>query len=230
MDIVFVLTEPAVPENIGAAARAIKTMGFGELRIVNSHKHLEKEAKWLAHGSAEVLENAKTYGTFKGAIADLDFTLATTAKNRSVKLDYYTPEEAKEILLNKTDAISKVGIIFGREESGLKNEELAVCDLAVTIPIKAKYPSINLAQSVMIMAYVFTNCELKEQEIDNNKYNYVLLKQKTQNSLKLLNIKEGENLFGRIMERLALINTPDINLFLSIIGRFEKFLNKSKNE
>ncbi|MCK5368925.1 MAG: hypothetical protein KAQ62_10245, partial [Cyclobacteriaceae bacterium] len=124
MEISFVLVEPAVPENIGAAARALKTMGFSDLRLVNPTDHLADPAKWLAHGSQDILENATIYRDFQDAIKDLDFLIGTTAKKRSVKEDYFNPDEAKKIIEDKSDILSKVGIIFGREESGLKNEEL----------------------------------------------------------------------------------------------------------
>ena len=229
MEIIYILVEPAVPENIGAAARAIKTMGFTELRLINTKMHLADEAKWLAHGSKDILEGAKTYNSFADAISDIDFTVGTTAKNRSAKFDYYTPEEGRSIITAKSDSIKKVGIIFGREESGLKNDELALCDIAITIPLKAPYPSINLAQSVMIITYVFSNCKLKPDNLNNNKSNYVLLKQKAIKALNLIGITEGNNLHGRIMERLSLSKSTDIKLLLSILSRFEKNLKNKVN-
>ena len=84
MNISFILVEPAVPENIGAAARAIKTMGFNDLRLVNPCDHLDMRAKMLAHASHEILENAKIFTNLSDAIADLDFTIATSAKQRWV--------------------------------------------------------------------------------------------------------------------------------------------------
>ena len=222
MDIIFILTEPAVPENIGSAARAIKTMGFNQLRLINTNKHLEKEAKWLAHGSNDILDNAEVFKDLNSALHDIDFAIATTAKKRSVKFDYYTPKQANGIIKSKNASVKKIAIIFGREESGLTNEELTLCDIAVTIPLKTPYPSINLAQSVMIMAYSLSNCELKPNISDNNTNNYVFLKQKTKELLNSVNICAGDNLYGRIMERLSLIKSQDINLLLSIIGKINK--------
>ena len=222
MDIIFILTEPAVPENIGAAARAIKTMGFSELRLVNTKAHLKKEAKWLAHGSNDILEKASVYTNLHDSLHDIDFKIATTAKKRSVKFDYYTPEQANSIIESKNSSIKKIAIIFGREESGLTNEELSLCDIAVTIPLKTPYPSINLAQSVMIMAYTLSNCELKTNKSDNNTNNYVFLKQKTEELLGFIGINKDENLYGRVMERLSLTKNEDINVLLSVIGRLNK--------
>ena len=82
MEIVFVLVEPAVPENIGASARALKTMGFDQLRLVNTQQHLEKQARILAHGSGDILAQAQAYDSLPAALADIDLAIATSAKPR----------------------------------------------------------------------------------------------------------------------------------------------------
>ena len=87
MEVSFILVEPAGPENVGAAARAIKTMGFDDLRLVNPCDHLDMKARMLAHASNDILENAKVYQSFEEAIKDIDFVFATSAKQRWVKLD-----------------------------------------------------------------------------------------------------------------------------------------------
>lgn len=226
MHISFILVEPAVPENIGAAARAIKTMGFTDFRLVNPIGHLADEAKWLAHGSHDILENAYIYKKFKEAIKDLDFVIGTTAKNRSVKQDYYSPEEAREIILKKDDTISKIGIVFGREESGLKNEELLICDIASSITLNNPYPSINLAQSVMIYAYVFSSFSLgnPNEKDDSAEENRVFheLKKNTSDLLHKLHIDNNPNLYHRIMERLATINSGDARLMLSFAKKIKQ--------
>ena len=228
MEIIFILTEPAVPENIGAAARAIKTMGFHVLRLVNPANHLADEARWLAHGSAEILEQAQVFNSFTESIRDLDFVMATTAKQRSAKFDYYTPEEAKSILSQKSSSVERIGIVFGREESGLTNEELAQCDLAVTIPMKISYPSVNLAQAVMIMAYEFSDSENISSHSSNKQSNYPLLKTKVIELLSKLGILADSNLHGRIMERFSLVGDTDVNLLLSIFSKLENKLRQNR--
>lgn len=228
MEFIFVLTEPAVPENIGATARAIKTMGFNQLRLINPANHLADEAKWLAHGSVEILEQAQVFSSFSESINDLDFIMATTAKHRSAKFDYYSPKEAKLILSQKSSSVERVGIVFGREESGLTNEELAQCDLAISIPMKTSYPSINLAQAVMILAYEFSESQNISAFSSNKQPNYPLLKSKAIKLLNEVGINEGTNLQGRIMERFSLVHDVDVNLLLSILSRLEKqFFHKS---
>jgi len=223
MHICFILVEPAVSENIGAAARALKTMGFSDFRLVNPSNHLADEAKWLAHGSHDILQNASVYKDFHESIKDLDFLIGTTAKNRSAKEDYYSPEEAKEIITKKKDILPKVGIVFGREESGLKNEELKICDIASTINLKNPYPSINLAQSVMIYAYVFSSLRMSEQiEAVYSKENdriFHELKKHTSALLHKLSIDKNPNLYHRILERIATVDCDDARLLLSIFKK-----------
>ena len=226
MLVAFVLVEPAVPENIGGAARAIKTMGFEELRLVNPANHQADKAKWLAHGSADVLQSAKIFNSLEDAIADLDFTIATTAKDRSTKSDYYAPEMALEIVKNKEDTISSLGIVFGREERGLTNDELRQCDIASTIPLFNPYPSINLAQAVMIFAYVFSKVSIILKNVgqglpkaSSEERPYFELKKDAAQLLTLLHIKQNENLYHRMLERLASASADDTKLFLSFVKK-----------
>ena len=226
MKICFVLVEPAVPENIGAAARAINTMGFEELRLVNSSNHLADEAKWLAHGSIKILEQAKNYDSLKESITDLDFVIGTTAKNRTAKHDYYAPEKAKALITKKGNSISSIGIVFGREESGLTNEELSLCDIASSVPLAKPYPSINLAQSVMLYAYIFSSLNQKQGNngIPSRKNTriYHELKQNASEILKLVNIEEDSILYHRILERIATSSEDDVRLFLSFAKKFNR--------
>lgn len=226
MHISFILVEPAVPENIGAAARAIKTMGFTDFRLVNPSGHLADEAKWLAHGSHDILENVTVYCELKEAIKDLDFVIGTTAKNRSVKEDYYNPEEAREIILKKKDTISKIGIVFGREESGLKNEELRICDIASSVNLRNPYPSINLAQSVMIYAYIFSSFSLgkpNEKVVPHEKGRiFNELKKNAADILHDLQIDNNPNLYHRMLERIAKVNSDDARLLLSFVKKIKQ--------
>jgi tRNA/rRNA methyltransferase len=222
MQIYFILVEPAYPENIGSAARAIKTMGFNKLRLVNPTDHLVKEARWLAHASNEILENAEIFSNFDQAILDIDLTIASTAKRRSVKFDYIEASDLPELLKEKNKSIDKVAIVFGKEESGLDNEIIRKCDLASYIPMKTKYPSLNLAQAAMIYAYEISKLNLQtSQEIEPlvEKKVFPVFKQKLDSLLLELRIEKNENLYHRILERAAQMKDEDINLSLSILNR-----------
>jgi len=124
LNITFILVNPAVPENIGASARAMNTMGFHDLRLVNPCNFLNEKARMLAHGSHSILENATVFSSLEKAVRDIDFVIGTTAKRRSAKEDYYSANLLSGYLAKKGDSISTIAIVFGKEESGLTNEEI----------------------------------------------------------------------------------------------------------
>jgi len=152
-DFCFILYRPAVPGNIGAAARAIKTMGFSELRLVDPADHLSDAAKMMAHGSHDILENSKVYPTYEAAVDDIDFIVCTTAKKKGAKVDYVPSGQLNGFIAEKIPVTRRIGIVFGTEESGLPNSILLTADAGVTIPMATTHPSLNLAQSVMVIAY-----------------------------------------------------------------------------
>ena len=135
MHLSIVLVSPARAENIGAAARAMKTMGFTDLRIVASDAHNEPAARWVAHGSGDILDNLRTYETLADALHDISYTVATTARSRS-KFHYYaTPAELVPLLAEKSQWLPNMALVFGREDSGLTNEELALADVLTGVPM-----------------------------------------------------------------------------------------------
>jgi len=224
MQIYFILVEPTFPENIGAAARAIKTMGFDKLRLVNPTDHLVKEARWLAHASNEILENAEIFSSFDEAVTDIDLTIASTAKRRSVKFDYLEVSDLPNLLSEKKRSINNAAIVFGKEESGLNNDIIRKCDLASYIPMKTKYPSLNLAQAAMVYAYELSKLNLlsssEYESLTENKA-FPIFKQKLDSLLLEIRIERNENLYHRILERAALLKDEDINLTLSILNRIK---------
>jgi len=232
MQIHFILAEPAVPENIGAAARAIKTMGFSSLRLVNTKEHLDEKAGWVAHASREILEKAKTFTSLKDAIKDMDWIIGTSAKKRRVNEDYYPINKINKLIEAKANSIQNIAIVFGREESGLTNEELKLCDIVTTVPMKTTYPSLNLAQSVMIYAYTLSMLnydkeEMPDQEADQAEL--IILKNKTKDLLATIGFKDDSAIYNRIMERLMLLGETDIHLLLSIENKMLHLFSKKNN-
>ena len=229
MNIAFILVEPAVPENVGAAARAIKTMGFTDFRLVNPcDDYLGKKAKMLAHASHDILENAKIYPSLAEAVTDLDFIVATTAKQRWVKLDIIPSNNLLQFLLEKEDTISNIGIVFGREESGLTNEEISICNRVSTIPLASPYPSINLAQTVMIYAYALSTLyqpEISAKEKANSQ-SLKSLQEKVNDTLKIAEITPDMMIHGRIHERITELSAKDIRLLHSVTSKLLDSINK----
>ncbi len=228
MNISFILVEPAVPENVGAAARAIKTMGFSDLRLVNPCDYLSTKAKMLAHASHDILDSAKVFTSLSEAIKDLDFTIATTAKQRWVKLEIIPSNNLVTFLHEKGNTISNIGIVFGREESGLTNEEISICNRVSTIPLANPYPSINLAQTVMIYAYTLSSLQMdfaNEKEVANEQ-SFKALKEKVTEVLKVAEITPEMMIYGRIHERITELGEKDIKLLHSITSKLLESFNK----
>lgn len=222
MNFHFILVEPQVSENIGASARAINTMGFSSLRLVKPNGHLELKAKMLAHGSNHILERAELYDDFESSIADLDFVVASTAKKRSVKQDYLDCNDLPNFISAKGNTIKNIGIVFGREESGLTNEELERCDITTSIPLANPYPSLNLSQAVMLYAYTLSTFNIQKQEITETEVKeaeFITLKRKVVELLNKIEISKNKTITTRIMERLALLKEEDIHLLLSVISK-----------
>ena len=222
MEIHFILYKPSVPGNVGAAARAIKTMGFNHLRLIKPCDHLSEKALMLAHGSHEVLRSASVFDDFESAVAGLELVICTTAKKRTAKHDYHSSRQFRDFLENKTDRLQKVGILFGTEESGLPNELILKSDMAMSIPMAGHYPSLNLAQSVMITAYELSplnQLEKPGQTLSKSGEGWGELKYQTKQLLMNAGILEGSPLFHRIIERLSTAGSNDIPLFLSVISR-----------
>ena len=149
----LILVSPARAENIGAAARAMKTMGFSELRIVASDAWRDPAARRVAHGAGEILDNLRTFDALSDALADIDFSVATTARSRAKFRYYATPQQVEAQLLEKRQWVKSMALVFGREDSGLTNEELDQVDLLTGIPMAQDYPSLNLGQAVMVYCY-----------------------------------------------------------------------------
>ncbi len=225
MEIYFILYRPSVPGNVGAAARALKTMGFSRLRLIDPCDHLGREARMMAHGSHDILENAALFGSFGEAAADLDLVVCTTSRKRSAKHDYHSARELLQLLGEKSGQLEKVGILFGTEESGLPNRLVLQSDMAMSIPMSSGYPSLNLSQSVMVTAYELSplnRLEKPGQPLSKTGEGWGELKSQTQQLLAAAGIREGTPLYHRIMERLSTVGANDIPLLLSVIKRINK--------
>ena len=232
-EIVFILVSPAREENIGASARALKTMGFERLRLVSPQcDHLGARARATAHGSNDILEQAEVFSSLEEAGADLSLLIGSAAKKRNVAEDFHRVEDLPGIIIQKGELVQLAGIVFGREESGLTNEELALCDLLSTIPMKRKYPSLNLGQAVMVYATYLSKLSLdyacrKVRMAGVNELRVV--REKAAQVLEDVGMDPGGNIYPRIMERLMIMNKDDLNLFHSFCKFYlKKYHNRLK--
>lgn len=151
-NISFILVEPKEPGNIGASARAMKNMGFRNLELVKPADHLAGEARQMACQGTDVLENAKVYTNLGAALRDKQFIVGTTRRTgRTRGVVIPVKESIRKIIA--AAGKNKLALIFGRERNGLTNQEVAQCGFLITIPSDPSSPSLNLAQSVLLVAY-----------------------------------------------------------------------------
>lgn len=156
--LLIVLVEPREAGNVGAAARVMKNFGFEDLAIAGEHPQLLPVSSWWASGADDVLGNARTYQTLHDAIADAHLTVATTSsRGRTTPADF-TPST----LAGRFSALAgheTLALVFGREDSGLTREELALCHRTAVIPTNDQFPTMNLAQAVGAFCYELSQIE-----------------------------------------------------------------------
>ncbi|MFO1185881.1 MAG: RNA methyltransferase [Bauldia sp.] len=150
----IVLVEPQLGENIGAAARAMANFGLTDLRIVNPRDGWPSESARRAASRADhVLDAVRVFDSLTAAVADLRVVLATTARPRTVDRPVLGPVAAMARLRASARQGLSAGILFGRERTGLTNEEMALAEAVLTLPVDPTFASLNVAQAVLVTAY-----------------------------------------------------------------------------
>lgn len=151
-NIAIVLVEPQSPGNVGMVCRAMKNMGLTRLRLVNPCDITHLDAIKFAVSARDVLEQAAIYSTLADALADIPLSVATTRRHGKYRQEICTPSEIVTRL--KSDGgRNRAALVFGREDSGLTTDEVAICRWQATIPTSDEYGSLNLAQAVLIFSY-----------------------------------------------------------------------------
>lgn len=159
----IVLVNTSDCRNIGSAARAMKTMGLSELILVDPIEMPNGQAQALAAGATDVLANAKVVSTLEEAIADCGLVVGTSARSRTLPWPMLEPRGCGEKLIDEAQNFP-VALVFGRESSGLTNDELQLCHFHVQIPANPEYSSLNLAMAVMTLSYEVRTSFLAAEE------------------------------------------------------------------
>ncbi|ALJ27967.1 MULTISPECIES: RNA methyltransferase [Stenotrophomonas] len=159
----FVLVGTQHPGNIGAAARAMKTMGLSRLVLVAPEQPLDEVAFRRSAGAEDVLGDAPVFATLAEAVADCRLVLGCTARARRVQLEELLPEVAGQRAVARAAEPAEVAFVFGRERTGLSNDELQLCHAAVHIPSDPEFSSLNLAAAVQVLAYEVRMAQLEGQ-------------------------------------------------------------------
>ncbi len=151
---IVILVEPQLGENIGAAARAMANFGLSRLRLVAPRQAWPNEkARIMAAGADRILDGAELYDSLEAAIADCSFVFAATARAHDQAKPVVGAPEAAALMAPRIAAGEAVAVAFGRERNGLENDEVALADRILTLPVNPAFASLNLAQAVVIVAY-----------------------------------------------------------------------------
>ena len=151
--VTIVLVNTTHPGNIGATARAMKTMGLEQLALVSPRHFPSAECTARAAGADDILARAAVFTSLEEAVADCELVFGTSARTRSIAWPEVTPETAATQLADLAGAGSRAAVLFGRESSGLSNEELETCQAMIRIPANTEFASLNIASAVQIICY-----------------------------------------------------------------------------
>lgn len=146
------MVETSHPGNIGAAARAMKTMCLQDLALVQPKIFPDSVAFARASGAADILESARRFEDLPTAIADCQKVIGITARGRKISAPVVTPNQLVRLMYDEMDGM-QVAWVFGRERNGLSNEEIDLCDTICTIPSNDDYSSLNIAAAVQVLCY-----------------------------------------------------------------------------
>lgn len=232
----IVLVNTSHPGNIGSAARAMKTMGLNHLYLVAPQFFPHAKAIEMASGAVDVLEKAVVVNTVEEAIADCSLVAGTSARVRTIPWPLVTGRQFASHAIQ--EAVNKnVAIIFGREQSGLTNEELQRCHFQIQIPTHPDYSSLNLAASVQVVAYELRIASLSATEMLFEEWDYPFATakemtgfyehlQKVLIDIKFLNPAAPRKLMTRLRRlfQRARPDVMDINILRGILGAVEKLL------
>jgi len=156
---IVLLVEPQLVENIGMTARAMMNTGLKELRLINPRDPWplgevhQKRMAAASSGADEILHNAKVFDRLDSAIADLNYVYATTARTHDMVTRVMTPKSAVPDMVERAANGQKIGVLFGRERTGLVNDFMVLSNATITIPLNPEFTSLNLAQSVLLVGY-----------------------------------------------------------------------------
>ncbi len=175
----IVLINTSHPGNIGATARAMKNMGLVTLCLVEPKHYPSAEATARASGADDLLASAKCFATLDEAVADCALVIGASARSRTLPVPMLDPRGCAELVHRQPD-VERVAILFGRERSGLTNDELDRCHQLVRIPTAPDYPSLNIAAAVQVIAYELRIAAAAGEKPDEPEVDYASMTQMEQ--------------------------------------------------
>ncbi len=214
-DIKIVLVETTHPGNIGAVARAMKNMQMSNLWLVAPKIFPSADATARASGADDVLSKAVVCQSLQEAIADCQVIIGASARCRTISWPELTPRECAEKFVARNPG-QKIAILFGRENSGLKNHELDLCQYLLRIPCNSEYSSLNIAAAVQIVCYeLFVAAGLQEDPAIGDK-----------GEMPLATAEQMESFYAHLLQTLYDINFMQANKSKSIMRRLRRIYNR----
>jgi tRNA/rRNA methyltransferase len=229
-----VLVEPQHSGNIGAVARAMKNMALSRLVLVNPADHLAMEARMMAMHALDTLQQARVVGSLAQAVADAGYVVGTTRRLGKSRQAQQTSRSIAPLLLELA-ASNPIALVFGREDSGLSNDELARCHELVSIPAHPTFGSLNLAQAVLLVCYEIYVSTVTPPIIPlpmlATTTEVERLYTKMQEVLRRIGFLHGSNpdrmmgYFRRFFARYGM-KSRDVNVFLGVFRQIEWYINR----
>ncbi len=211
-----VLVGTTHPGNIGATARAMKNMGILDLALVEPKEFPSDVAIFRSKAAKDILEKASVHTSLEEAISECELVVGTSARGRTVPWPVLNPREAAEEM-HKSSLNGKVAIVFGREDRGLTNEELGLCNFHVHIPSDPEYSSLNLSQAVQILAYEIRLSYLQDQHFNEDYWD-----------VELANNEQTERLINHMDELMQEVDFYDVENPRKLLVRVRRFFKRSK--
>ena len=211
-----VLVGTTHPGNIGATARAIKNMGILDLALVEPKEFPSDVATFRSKAAKDILEKASVHTSLEEAISECELVVGTSARGRTVPWPVLSPREAAEEM-HKSSLNGKVAIVFGREDRGLTNEELGLCNFHVHIPSDPEYSSLNLSQAVQILAYEIRLSYLQDLHVNEEYWD-----------VELANNEQTERLINHMDELMQEVDFYDVENPRKLLVRVRRFFKRSK--
>lgn len=210
----IVMVNPSHPGNIGAAARAMRTMGLKSLYLVSPKKFPHQKATVRAAGADDILQRAVVVEGLLDAVKDCELVFGTSARGRSLPWPISTPRECAKILADNPQC--QTAILFGRERTGLTNQELAYCHYHVYIPTTLDYSSLNLAAAIQVITY-----ELRMAHL-----NASIIKKEKQETL--ATVEELVGLYEHMQQTMIRVGYLDQNHPKLLMQRMQRLFNRAQ--
>ncbi|PHS70564.1 MAG: tRNA (cytosine(32)/uridine(32)-2'-O)-methyltransferase TrmJ [Cycloclasticus sp.] len=236
----IVLVQTSHPGNIGATARAMKNMGLSDLALVNPKIFPSAEATSRASGADNILAGAQVFGSLKEALEPCELVMGASARIRHLGWSEVGPKKGSELLISVAKN-APVAVVFGRENSGLTNEELELCNHLLHIPTNPEFSSLNVASAVQVLSYEIYSAIIGEQTIDSPEaedrpatsqefegfFDHLLQTLEKTDFLQLYKTKRLQQRIRRIFYRSEL-NRTEVNILRGILTAINNKIDELK--